>query len=125
MSQISDFVARMDILCSELEVCLPLAYPSTIYNHFSSLKPLRVDQLTGNQMTVVKLTVSLSTLRPIDCHTADFRPNVAEPKNIPQAPKTIWTRVMLEHKDANKSNGLSLQTLEKYQFFANRTRTKN
>ena len=30
----------MGILCSKLEVCLPLAYPSTIYKHFSSLKPL-------------------------------------------------------------------------------------
>ena len=38
--QITDFVARMGILCSKLEVCLPLAYPSTICKHFSSLKPL-------------------------------------------------------------------------------------
>ena len=38
--QISDFVAGMGILCSKLEVCLPLAYHSTIYKHFSSLKPL-------------------------------------------------------------------------------------
>ena len=35
----SDFVARMDLMCSELEVSLPLAYPSTIYKHFSLLKP--------------------------------------------------------------------------------------
>ena len=33
-------VARMDIL-SKLEVCLPPAYPSTIYKHFSSLMPLK------------------------------------------------------------------------------------
>ena len=35
--QTSDFVARMDILSCKLEVCLPLAYPSTIYKHFFSL----------------------------------------------------------------------------------------
>ena len=39
MFQITDFVARMDILCSKFEVCLPLANPSTIYNNFPSLKP--------------------------------------------------------------------------------------
>ena len=38
--KISDFVARMGILRSKLEVCLPQAYPSTIYKHFSSLRPL-------------------------------------------------------------------------------------
>ena len=45
MFLISDFVSRMDILCSKLEVCLPLAYPRTIYKHFSSLKPLTVPQI--------------------------------------------------------------------------------
>ena len=40
MFQASDFVAGMDILSIKLDVCLPLAYSSTIYNHFSSLKPL-------------------------------------------------------------------------------------
>ena len=39
--QASDFVAQMDILSSKLEVCLPLAYTSTIYKHFSSLMPFR------------------------------------------------------------------------------------
>ena len=42
MFQTSYFVAGMDILCSKLEVCLPLAYPSTIYKHFSSLKPFKI-----------------------------------------------------------------------------------
>ena len=36
MFQILDFVARMDILSIKLEVCLPLAYPSTISKNFSS-----------------------------------------------------------------------------------------
>ena len=40
--QTSDFVARMDILRSKLEVCLPLAYPSTIYKHFSSRMPFNL-----------------------------------------------------------------------------------
>ena len=31
MFQISDLVAMMEILSSKFEVCLPLAYPSTIY----------------------------------------------------------------------------------------------
>ena len=35
MFQISYFVARMGILCSKLEVCLPLTYPSTIYERFT------------------------------------------------------------------------------------------
>ena len=41
MFQISYFVARMDTLCDKLEVCLPLAYLSTIYKHFPSLKPFK------------------------------------------------------------------------------------
>ena len=40
MFQASDFVAGMDILSIKLDVCLPLAYPSTVYKHFSSLMPL-------------------------------------------------------------------------------------
>ena len=40
MFQTLDLVTSMDILCGKLEVCLPLANPSTIYKHFSSLKPL-------------------------------------------------------------------------------------
>ena len=42
MFQVSDFVSRMYILWSKLEVCLPLAYPSTIFKHFPSLKQLRL-----------------------------------------------------------------------------------
>ena len=38
--QTSDFVARMATLSSKLEVCLPLAYPSTIYKHISLLRPM-------------------------------------------------------------------------------------
>ena len=34
------FCGQIDILRSKMEVCLPLAYPNTIYTHFSSLKPL-------------------------------------------------------------------------------------
>ena len=37
MLQSSYFVARMDNLIIKLDVCLPLAYPSTIYLHFTSL----------------------------------------------------------------------------------------
>ena len=37
--QTTDFLARRDTLSIKLDVCLPLAYPSTIYKHFSSLMP--------------------------------------------------------------------------------------
>ena len=43
MFQTSDFVARMDILSSKLDFCFPLAYPSTIYKHFSSFMPLQAE----------------------------------------------------------------------------------
>ena len=39
MLKTSVFAAIMGILCSELEICLPLAFPSTIYKHFTSLTP--------------------------------------------------------------------------------------
>ena len=40
MFQTTDFVAIIVIIIAKLDVCLPLAYPSTIYKHFSSLMPL-------------------------------------------------------------------------------------
>ena len=51
MFQISYFVAKMDISSPKLEVCLPLAYPRTIYNHFSILMPL--DFLYSYRMRIV------------------------------------------------------------------------
>ena len=47
-------MARIEILCSNLEVCLPLAYPSTIFKHFSSLKPL-ITQKEKNDTKINKV----------------------------------------------------------------------
>ena len=60
MFQIADFVAKMYISSSKLEVCLPLAYPSNIYKHFSSLKPLQINLI----FEALDVLVSSTFVRP-------------------------------------------------------------
>ena len=54
MFQVSDFVTRMDILNGKLEVCLPLAYPSIIYKHISSLKLIYNFQLVKFDQNLIQ-----------------------------------------------------------------------
>ena len=55
MFQTSDFVARKEILCNKLEVCLPLAYPSTYLNTFLHLSHWQVVQFQHVQLEFAKL----------------------------------------------------------------------
>ena len=81
MFQTSDFAASRDIISIKLDDCLPLAYPSSIYKHFSSLMPLACPN-----MTVHKMHIKPGSKQTLDLNNRNISmlllPNAAIKKNI-------------------------------------------